>query len=394
MKTLNNRSGKVITIFIVIFAVILGSLAALMTFFWQKESEMRKSLEVQLAEARQTQEQISVELKKVQKARYLLEEKNKEADDKINSLLDEVELEKGIREEGKKEMSAIKSQLEREAAEKEKLRRQLATELMETEQKIAELQNKLDMEIRRREKAEKIKDDLEQENLALAQDLEAKSANLAEMRDRLANPTMTSPMASRPTNTMSTPPTNSFSTGASDPMLGDMDPSFDPMLTVDDPSMTETLGGEPAMKASGGSIELDPIQVTSGSTPQVNPSSPPVSTPRSNNMNVEIEPIVVSAPEFNPSASQPASGMMALSALPSDLPDGRILSVDRDTNFVIVNLGEKDGLQSGHVLSVYRGEEYLGDIAVTRVQAEMSAADLIQPVSSKIVRKNDQVVSK
>lgn len=73
---------------------------------------------------------------------------------------------------------------------------------------------------------------------------------------------------------------------------------------------------------------------------------------------------------------------------------GRVLSVDTDTEFVIINLGSKDGLALGEIMSVYRGEEYLGDIKITRVQAEMSAADLIPPFSSQRVRKNDQVVRK
>ena len=77
---------------------------------------------------------------------------------------------------------------------------------------------------------------------------------------------------------------------------------------------------------------------------------------------------------------------------PRGSPEGRILSVDTDTEFVIVNLGAKDGVKLGDMLSVYRGKEFLGDIKVTRVQPEMSAADLIPPFSSRKVRKNDQVL--
>ena len=83
-----------------------------------------------------------------------------------------------------------------------------------------------------------------------------------------------------------------------------------------------------------------------------------------------------------------------ISTLPSDTSDGRILSVDTDTEFVIVNLGEKDGIKRNMFLSVYRGKEYLGDIQITRVQPEMSAADFVPPFSSRSVRKNDQVVAK
>jgi hypothetical protein len=43
---------------------------------------------------------------------------------------------------------------------------------------------------------------------------------------------------------------------------------------------------------------------------------------------------------------------------------------------------------------VFRGNEYLGDIKATRVQDEMSAADIVPPLSSKGISKNDTVVLK
>ncbi len=73
---------------------------------------------------------------------------------------------------------------------------------------------------------------------------------------------------------------------------------------------------------------------------------------------------------------------------------GHIVSVDIDAEFVILNLGLNQGVKADDVLSVYRGDDYLGDIKATRVQDEMSAADIIPPLSSQEVRKNDTVVLK
>src|SRR3989338_7060905 len=78
--------------------------------------------------------------------------------------------------------------------------------------------------------------------------------------------------------------------------------------------------------------------------------------------------------------------------IPQGSPEGRVLTVDNSTEFIIVNLGEKDGVKSGNILSIYRGKDYLGDVKVTSVQPEMSAADIIPPFTSQQVRKNDQVV--
>ena len=74
--------------------------------------------------------------------------------------------------------------------------------------------------------------------------------------------------------------------------------------------------------------------------------------------------------------------------------EGRVLTVDAENEFVIVNLGQKDGISEGVVLSILRGEQYLGDVQVTRVQPEMAAADFIPPLASQNVNKNDRVIKK
>ena len=79
---------------------------------------------------------------------------------------------------------------------------------------------------------------------------------------------------------------------------------------------------------------------------------------------------------------------------PSAKNKGKVISVDSDTDFVIVSLGEKDGIAKGAVLSIFRGNDYLGDVKVSRVLAEMSAADFVPPFKSQSVKKDDQVVAK
>lgn len=73
---------------------------------------------------------------------------------------------------------------------------------------------------------------------------------------------------------------------------------------------------------------------------------------------------------------------------------GKILSVDKETEFVVCSLGTHQGVKFGDILSVYRGDEYLGDVKVSRVQDDMCAADFVPPFSSHKVRKNDTVVLK
>ncbi len=71
---------------------------------------------------------------------------------------------------------------------------------------------------------------------------------------------------------------------------------------------------------------------------------------------------------------------------------GKVLSIDKESEFIICNIGANQGVKIGDFLSVFKGDEYLGDVKVSRVQEEMSAADFVAPLSSRNVHKNDSVV--
>lgn len=390
MNKIVNQNGKVLTIFIVVFGFLLISLAVITAFFLNKEIEKRKSIEIQLVESLDSQQRLDDELKQVQKEKYILVEKNKELDKKINSLLDENELVKGLRDEIKNEVSSMKSQLEKEISEKEKLRRELANEMDLTEKKIVELQNKLKLEQELRKKVEKIKGDLEAENLKLTQDIKERSSEIDNLKERLIEPmAAVTSYESRSTE-------NLMTNASRDDGVSISDFSAVAESTMAPPKSKKRFKKDPNQISS---IELEPINVvgTMGDQPDMADEMKMVSAntglPPNRSANLELEPVVIQPPEPTEAIADEALGYK-LTALPDDLPEGRVLSVDRDTNFVIINLGDKDGVKPGAVLAVYRGEDYLGDIAVTRVQDEMAAADLIPPFSSQIVRNNDQVLAK
>ncbi len=268
-----NKSGKVLTVFLVIFAVLLVSLTAISMFFFQKELERRKAVEELLEEVQARESRLDSELTEAKKQIDLLTQKNKEADDKINSLLDDLELEQGLREEMKKENQSLKDQLAIETQAKEDARQELNQKLAESQSKIDELQTQLTQEVNR------------------SKDLEAAGEQLKEKIKQLESEKQS----------------------------------------------------------------LDQPQPESMTAP------------------VHLEKIVVA-----PAASK----------------EGKVLTVDADNDFVIINMGEKDGVASGSVMSIYHNENYLGDVKLTRVQPDMSAADFIPPLSSKTVSKNDRVVTK
>jgi len=283
-----NSSGKVLTIFLVIIAILLISLTAISLFFFQKETERRKDAEVRLEKFKANETRLEAELKEAKKQSFLLEEKNKEMDEQINSLLDDLEVEKGLKDGVKKENLALKEQLDAAMQQRDSIQEQIADNLNNVEA----LEVQLEAEIN-------LKNELE----ALNKQLQEKIARL------------------------------------------------------------EKAAQEPPKSGSQ--------QSPAGSNEEGLPSSTDIAPATS--LDLELDKIVV----------VPPSGL-----------EGRIVNVDTDSEFVIFNLGEKDGITMDNIMSLYRGNEYLGDIKVTSVQPEMSAADVLEPLAIAMVHKNDRVVVK
>ena len=282
-----NSSGKILTLFLVIIAVLLVSTTAISIFFFQKEIELRQVAEVDLERSQNQVNHLDEEARKSKKQIFLLEEKNKEADEKINGLLDELDLSEAVKEEIKKEKLALEEQIDKEIRSKEQLQDQLAKISSGYDEKITELKNQLELEISRAKEIEKVKNDL--------------GATLAKLKDY--------------------------------------------------------------QDADSQKLPVDSAALTHQDTPKVALNKTEI--PK-----INLDQIVVAPPSLN---------------------DGRVLSVDPDTEFVIVNVGKNQGIDAGKLMSVFRGPQYLGDIKVTRTQPDMAAADIIPPFSSHDIRKNDQV---
>ncbi len=81
---------------------------------------------------------------------------------------------------------------------------------------------------------------------------------------------------------------------------------------------------------------------------------------------VELSPIVVNG--ANRDATQ-------IKAPPAGV-SGKIVSINDDNNFVIVNLGEDSGIKIGDKLNVYRQADYIAALEVIQVRKEILAADI------------------
>ncbi|MBI3615513.1 MAG: hypothetical protein HY211_03235 [Candidatus Omnitrophica bacterium] len=71
--------------------------------------------------------------------------------------------------------------------------------------------------------------------------------------------------------------------------------------------------------------------------------------------------------------------------------EGKVLVVNRDFNFVVVNLGSKEGLKIGDQLSLWRGGKAIGKAQVEKLYETMSAATLLTEEKKGQVKEGDLV---
>lgn len=75
-------------------------------------------------------------------------------------------------------------------------------------------------------------------------------------------------------------------------------------------------------------------------------------------------------------------------------PEGKVLVINKDYNFIVINLGGKDGVKEGDIFSVYHDAKYLGDVKVEKVHDAMSAAGFVSGTVKDNVAEGDKVVQK
>ncbi len=277
-----NTSGKTITIFIILIDILLLCSTSIGFYLYHLEQRLHKKDKIELENSRSDGQKLQAQIKDIQGQLALAEDKNKEADQKINNLLDEKDLNEGLRTALKKENVKLKDQLAQMEDARQKMKAQLDDangKWSQDEQLLKSSQDK--------EKA-----------------FESRLADLVEAKKNLET-------------------------------------------KVNELKAQQSVSAQPPIPQDGAAVTAKD--------------------------KIELDKIVVN---------------------PQDGTKGHVLSIDIDADFVIINLGLKQGVKPDDMLSIYRGDEYLGDVKATRVQDEMSAADIIPPLSSRELRKNDTVVLK
>lgn len=92
------------------------------------------------------------------------------------------------------------------------------------------------------------------------------------------------------------------------------------------------------------------------------------------------------------SDKKPVSEEVTSVALNSSTLEGRVLTINRDYDFAVINLGSLNGLNSGEIFSLYKQDSYIGDIQAEKVQETMSAFGFVSDGIREEVGEGDEII--
>ncbi|MBU1911940.1 MAG: hypothetical protein KKB22_00195 [Candidatus Omnitrophica bacterium] len=73
---------------------------------------------------------------------------------------------------------------------------------------------------------------------------------------------------------------------------------------------------------------------------------------------------------------------------------GRIITINKEHNFVVIDLGRQDGIDIGNRFNVYRGEMFLGSVEIIQARDRIAAADIKDIKEGLDIEINDTVVKR
>ena len=103
---------------------------------------------------------------------------------------------------------------------------------------------------------------------------------------------------------------------------------------------------------------------------------------------VELEKVRVASDQ--PTGTGKAVAMPA-SASSSDLAQGQVVVINREYDFIVMNMGRNRGLSVGQEFQIVRGNEVLGKVKVEKVYDELSAAAILPESQKNNIREGDSV---
>lgn len=87
--------------------------------------------------------------------------------------------------------------------------------------------------------------------------------------------------------------------------------------------------------------------------------------------------------------SSPDTGDVIMS---SDVA-GRVLSVNPEWNFVILDIGSEEGLRANAIMLVHRGTEFVGKVRISDVRQDLSVAEIVHDSLLLPIHQGDGVIA-
>lgn len=72
--------------------------------------------------------------------------------------------------------------------------------------------------------------------------------------------------------------------------------------------------------------------------------------------------------------------------------NGKILRVDTDNKFAIINVGKEAGIKEGDILSAYREDKLIGKVKIINLRQTMSSVEAVGDTSLDVLQEGDQIM--
>ena len=73
---------------------------------------------------------------------------------------------------------------------------------------------------------------------------------------------------------------------------------------------------------------------------------------------------------------------------------GRIVAVNSEHNFVVIDMGRQNGIETGEEFAIYRGQAYIGLIEVIQMRDRISACDIKDVKGGRSLKIDDMIVAR
>lgn len=115
---------------------------------------------------------------------------------------------------------------------------------------------------------------------------------------------------------------------------------------------------------------------------------------QANTQNLELGKIVVGSTELKKDQAAKAAGAVEPAA-PAQTKagglEGKVLVVNRDHDFIVINMGSKDGVKLGDKFYVYQADNLLGEVKIEKLHDSMAAAGFLEPGMKEKVNEGNRV---